>query len=143
MGQRRQAAGLLGIVMIVVLGSGCVASEPSTSLPGEPELEGELAPTSEEARLRMEELAIVVGRELGEYPDRGLHDIELNDRIVAGISDADGFTEGAQLRYSRTFARFAYREPDGTWACAAIHEADSEVVDATTGPCPDEIAETD
>jgi hypothetical protein len=49
--------------------------------------------------------------------------------------------EGAQLRYSRTFARFAYRHPDGSWACAAIHQADDEVIDTTTGGCPKEIGD--
>jgi hypothetical protein len=142
MGPCRLEVGVASLVAIAVLGSGCVASEPTSSAAGEPELEGEAAPTSAEARQRVEELAVVIGRELGEHPDQGLHDGERNDRIVAGLRDAGEVPEGAELRYSRTFAQFAYRAPDGTWACAAIR-ADGEAVDATTGPCPGEIADAD
>jgi hypothetical protein len=90
----------------------------------------------------VEELAVVVGQELGAHPDRGLHDEELNDRIVASLRDAGELAEDEELRYSRTFAQFAYRSSDGTWACAAVREA-GDTVDATTGPCPGEIADAD
>jgi hypothetical protein len=101
--------------------------------PGE---EPEEAPTSEEAKDRMGDLAGVIGAELVAHQDRGLYDADLNGRIAASVGEAVVLLEGAQLRYSRTFARFAYRHPDGSWACAAIDQADDEIIDSTTGACP-------
>jgi hypothetical protein len=131
---------LVAATSVAMALAGCVA-EVGPRQPGEPELEGGSAPTSDEARERIEELAVEIGRELAAQGDGELHDEEVNDRIVADVAERASLPEDAELRYSRTFARFAYRDADGAWACAAIQHADDEVVDATTGACPDEIAE--
>jgi hypothetical protein len=112
--------------------------QPQPVGPGD---EPEYAPTSEEAKERMDDLARVIGAELVAHQDRGLYDADLNERIAASVGGEAVLLEGAQLRYSRTFARFAYRHPDGSWACAAIHQADDEVIDTTTGGCPKEIGD--